>query len=193
MTTAIGPHRPLTAPTLTDDQTALLRLRAAGHTRARISRTLHTCDSQITKHLNAVQTALGADSRAQMIAFGLLHGILNPGQVITRQVAQPICLTPRQRQVLAVYAGGGNDQDAAASMGISPSTVREYARALLRTLGARDRAHAVGLALVYEVLLLSELDPDLPPVTLAEHTKTRGPAAAADSPSRSRTGVRTIG
>ncbi|TQF01977.1 helix-turn-helix transcriptional regulator [Kitasatospora acidiphila] len=167
MTIAPDSHRPV--PVLTTEQATLLKLRAAGRSRARIARALYTSESQITDLLNQLQAALGAESRAQLIGLGLIHRIVSPQDVIVRHVSVPIPLTPRQRQVLTIFATGGNDQDAATALGITTSTVREYASKLLSNLGARDRAHAVGLGLVYEVLLLSDLNPALPAVTLTDH------------------------
>lgn len=56
-------------------------------------------------------------------------------------------LTPRQREVLQLIADGCSTDDAAKRLGLSTETVRTHAKATLPRLGARDRAHAVAIAL----------------------------------------------
>jgi len=56
-------------------------------------------------------------------------------------------VTPRQRQILQMFADGLSTQEAAKRLGLSAETVRTHAKATLPRLGARDRAHAVAIAL----------------------------------------------
>jgi len=56
-------------------------------------------------------------------------------------------LTRRQRQILQLYADGQSTAKVARSLGLSAETVRTHNKAILSRLGARDRAHAVALAL----------------------------------------------
>ncbi len=56
-------------------------------------------------------------------------------------------VTPRQRQILQMFANGLSTADAAKRLGLSTETVRTHAKASLSRLGARDRAHAVAIAL----------------------------------------------
>lgn len=56
-------------------------------------------------------------------------------------------LTRRQRQILQLFADGNSTERAAAALGVSPETIRTHAKALLGRLSARDRAHAVAIAL----------------------------------------------
>ena len=58
-----------------------------------------------------------------------------------------ISITPRQRQILQLFADGHSTDDAAKRLGLSLETVRTHARATLPRLGARDRAHAIAIAL----------------------------------------------
>jgi DNA-binding NarL/FixJ family response regulator len=60
--------------------------------------------------------------------------------------AQPK-VTPRQRQILQMFADGHSPDEAARRLGLSTETVRTHAKASLPRLGARDRAHAVAIAL----------------------------------------------
>ena len=56
-------------------------------------------------------------------------------------------ITPRQRQILQLFADGHSTEDAAKRLGLSTETVRTHAKASLPRLGARDRAHAIAIAL----------------------------------------------
>jgi DNA-binding NarL/FixJ family response regulator len=55
-------------------------------------------------------------------------------------------LTRRQREILQLFADGHSTERAAASLGLSPETVRTHTKAVLARLNARDRAHAVAIA-----------------------------------------------
>lgn len=56
-------------------------------------------------------------------------------------------ITRRQRQVLQLFADGLSTEEAAKQLELSEQTVRTHAKASLSRLGARDRAHAVAIAL----------------------------------------------
>ena len=56
-------------------------------------------------------------------------------------------LTPRQRQILQLYADGERTAAVANRLGLSAETVRTHTKALLARLAARDRAHAVAIGL----------------------------------------------
>ncbi|WP_395021186.1 LuxR C-terminal-related transcriptional regulator [Dongia sp.] len=53
-------------------------------------------------------------------------------------------LTTRQRQVLELLSGGASNKRIAGQLGISEATAKLHVHRLLRALGARDRAQAVG-------------------------------------------------
>ncbi len=61
--------------------------------------------------------------------------------------AQATTLTPRQRQVLQLFADGLSTEQAASRLGLSEETVRTHAKASLARMHARDRTHAVAKAL----------------------------------------------
>jgi DNA-binding NarL/FixJ family response regulator len=52
-------------------------------------------------------------------------------------------LTPREREVLELVAGGFTNAEIAAELRLSPNTVKEHASTVFRKLGARNRADAV--------------------------------------------------
>ena len=56
-------------------------------------------------------------------------------------------LTRRQREILQMIADGHSTSAAARRLGLSAETVRTHTKAVLARLGARDRAHAVAIAL----------------------------------------------
>jgi DNA-binding NarL/FixJ family response regulator len=56
-------------------------------------------------------------------------------------------LTRRQRQILQLFADGHSTDRAAQELGLSPETIRTHAKAVLGRLSARDRAHAVAIAM----------------------------------------------
>lgn len=56
-------------------------------------------------------------------------------------------LTRRQRQILQLLADGNSTTDIAHSLHVSTETVRTHTKATLARLDARDRAHAVAIAL----------------------------------------------
>lgn len=56
-------------------------------------------------------------------------------------------LTRRQRQILQLLADGHSTGDVARRLGLSGETVRTHTKGALSRLGAKDRAHAVAIAL----------------------------------------------
>ncbi|MDQ2675880.1 MAG: response regulator transcription factor [Actinomycetota bacterium] len=64
-----------------------------------------------------------------------------------RQKANRAMLTRRQRETLQLLANGLSTEEVAGRLELSAETVRTHTKALLARLGARDRAHAVAIAL----------------------------------------------
>jgi DNA-binding NarL/FixJ family response regulator len=56
-------------------------------------------------------------------------------------------VTPRQREILQLFADGCATDEVAKRLGLSAETVRTHAKASLARLEARDRPHAVAIAL----------------------------------------------
>ena len=56
-------------------------------------------------------------------------------------------LTRRQREILQLLADGGSTAVAAEELGLSEETVKTHTRNMLPRLGARNRTHAVAIAL----------------------------------------------
>jgi DNA-binding NarL/FixJ family response regulator len=56
-------------------------------------------------------------------------------------------LTRRQREILQLLANGGSTSAAARDLGLSEETVKTHTKHALARLGARNRSHAVAIAL----------------------------------------------
>lgn len=56
-------------------------------------------------------------------------------------------LTRRQREILQLLADGGSTSAAARELGLSEETVKTHTKNMLARLGARNRTHAVAIAL----------------------------------------------
>jgi DNA-binding NarL/FixJ family response regulator len=56
-------------------------------------------------------------------------------------------LTRRQREILQLLADGGSTAAAARDLGLSEETVKTHTKNMLARLGARNRTHAVAIAL----------------------------------------------
>jgi DNA-binding NarL/FixJ family response regulator len=56
-------------------------------------------------------------------------------------------LTKRQREILQLIADGHSTARVAKGLGLSSETIRTHTKAILARLGARDRAHAVAVAM----------------------------------------------
>jgi DNA-binding NarL/FixJ family response regulator len=56
-------------------------------------------------------------------------------------------LTPRQREVLQLFADGLTTPEVAQRLGLSEQTVKTHAKAGISRIGARDRSHAIALAM----------------------------------------------
>jgi DNA-binding NarL/FixJ family response regulator len=82
---------------------------------------------------DAVDAAYGAES------------FIDPN--VSKPASSGKTLTRRQRQILQMFADGGSTEDAARELGLSTDTVRTHAKASLPRLGARNRAHAIAIAM----------------------------------------------
>ncbi|MDF1489787.1 response regulator [Tessaracoccus caeni] len=60
--------------------------------------------------------------------------------------AQPLALSPREREVLALLAEGRYVQQIAAELGLSAYTTRDHVKAILAKLGASSQLEAVAIA-----------------------------------------------
>ena len=86
----------------------------------------------------------------QRVAAG--HRVLDERLGYAREVSpearrmEQVGLSPRERDVLAEVLSGYGNKMIAGRLHISEDTVKSHMKAIFRKLGARDRAHAVALA-----------------------------------------------
>ena len=62
----------------------------------------------------------------------------------TRARARAPRLTPRQREVLALLAGGASEKEVAFALGLSAHTAHDHVKAIHRAYGARSRGELLG-------------------------------------------------
>ncbi len=73
---------------------------------------------------------------------------VDPAVAARLQASEPTDrLTPRERQILQLLAGGLTGEHVAEVLFLSPETIRTHVRNAMRKLGASTRVHAVALAL----------------------------------------------
>ncbi|MGI8633150.1 MAG: LuxR C-terminal-related transcriptional regulator [Solirubrobacterales bacterium] len=85
--------------------------------------------------------------RRAVEAAGEGRGYVDPAVNLSIRAAQRPALTTRQREILQLLADGHSTDSAASHLGLSPETVKTHAKHILAKLEARDRAHAVAIAL----------------------------------------------
>lgn len=85
-------------------------------------------------------------------------------------------LSPREREVLGEVLGGLDNKRIAERLCISEDTVKSHVKAIFRKLGARDRAHAVALALGTAAVPGRHLRPARLPVPAQRGPDQRGTA-----------------
>ena len=91
-------------------------------------------------------------------------------------------LSRREREVLAEMVAGLPNQQIAERLGICEDTVKSHVKAVFRKLGARDRAHAVALALG-TAAVPGQLLRSVPPLVPAQRRRSgqESPGALRDS------------
>jgi PAS domain S-box-containing protein len=100
------------------------------------------------------------DGRELEIAYGAVANVAPGRHISIFLVAAPArsnggVLTAREREVLALVAAGETSRSVAERLYLSPTTVESHIRSAMNRLGARNRPHAVALALAR-----GELEPD---------------------------------
>ena len=87
-------------------------------------------------------------------------------------------LTPREVQVLRLAANGRSNAEIGHELFLAENTIKSHLARAYKKLGARDRAHAIALALQQGVLTLRDIQPTLgtprtsqAPVTAVRRTR----------------------
>jgi two-component system response regulator DesR len=86
---------------------------------------------------------ISKDSSADAVATAV-RAVGEGRTVFARSPREPAApLSPRERDVLGLMAGGATNREIAAALHLSPHTVKEHTGKLYRKLGVRNRAEAV--------------------------------------------------
>lgn len=108
---------------------------------------------QVARHADCVADGYQTATLTSIELTALKHAITGAArlQAMLRetpdaQVPTPQPLTRRQKEVLTGLASGAALTDIAVELGLTTETVRSHATHLYRRLGARNRAHAVIIA-----------------------------------------------
>ncbi|WP_139333522.1 LuxR C-terminal-related transcriptional regulator [Mycobacterium sp. SP-6446] len=106
---------------------------------------LHISANTVRSHVKHVLTTLGAANRAE--AMAMLAGLLSPSGTSAEALQKCLAgLTRRQREVLTLLATKGlTDQQIAAELHISESSVRTHIQRIVTKLGATNRVQAVAM------------------------------------------------
>lgn len=73
-------------------------------------------------------------------------------QISGDEPTRPFALSPREREVLQLAAGGLENKEIAAALGLSEATVKGYLKSAFERLGAHSRAEAVAIGLRLGIL-----------------------------------------
>ena len=119
---------------MTEKQREVAVLLAEGNTNAAIAQVLYLSPRTVQSHVEDILRITGAPTRSRAAA------LLGPRRGVDLGV-----LSPRQRQVAALAAGGSRNAEIAASVGLSVKTVEHHLAEALHRLGLPSRA---GLATV---------------------------------------------
>lgn len=110
----------------------------------------------VLKHAAATEliTAIRAALNGQTYITPVLAGSLF--QAIQRSQAEPqepvAALTPRQREILQLFAEGGSAKQIAAELGISPRTVEFHKYQMMEILGITNSAELVHVAIKHGIV-----------------------------------------
>jgi DNA-binding CsgD family transcriptional regulator len=118
---------------LEGEQRELLRLLARGLSVRAAAARLHLSPRTAERRLSEARAALGAATNAE--------AVLRAGGVELTPRGEGV--TPREFEVLELVAAGLRDDEIAARLGISPSTVATLVRSSMERLEARTRVEAV--------------------------------------------------
>jgi PAS domain S-box-containing protein len=96
------------------------------------------------------------DGRTVDFAYGAVANVVPGRHVAILLVGDPAdrVLTAREREVLSLVASGQTSRDVAERLYLSPTTVESHIRSAMQRLGARNRPHAVALALARGEVML---------------------------------------
>jgi len=98
------------------------------------------------------------DTEASMLGFEELFNMPSMRKDMKRTGE---ALTPREIQVLNYVADGNTNKQIAYILGISGQTIKNHVSTIFNKLNAKDRAHAVAIAMRHDWLLVKRKDEDV--------------------------------
>ncbi len=131
----------------------LLRTRAGDRTPGDLQHRLHELLDQVRADRPlTVPWALARPDGARRDVFVHVHpGALDELDLVILLSAPPRAaagaLTPREREITALLAGGWDGREIADRLVLSPETVRTHVRNAMERVNARTRAHLIAIAL----------------------------------------------
>lgn len=150
----------MTAPYLTDTQYRVLLRFAEGATCPQVARELGVSEVTVRGYSLRIRRSLDATTIAHAVHRAHQLGLLKTGSKRRASVLPAVEL-----EVLRLVASGLSNADIAGRLGRSEYTVAEQVKQLRGRLGARDRGHAVALAMASGLLVADDLlgSSSLPP------------------------------
>lgn len=140
---------------LTHRERGIVALVADGQSNKAIGAALHLSPLTVKINLARIAPKLGTGDRAGIVAAAHLTGQLAPGTV----AGAPPVLSSRQVQIADLIAEGLSNPEIGGRLHLAECTVKTHLQRLLSALGARNRAHAVHLALSWHLIALAPRTP----------------------------------
>lgn len=142
MTARVRGAMPVLGTPLTRRQVQIIAGLARGDSNIEIGRRLFLSGLTVKSHIQRIGAATGCSSRAAKVDHGYRTGILSGLPPEPRPSAS---LSEQDQQVLEGMARGLTNAEIGWELGVTGGVVAGHATRVFRRLGARDRAHAVGL------------------------------------------------
>jgi DNA-binding CsgD family transcriptional regulator len=137
---------------LTQRERDILVLVCRGLSNPKIAERLSVSVSTVNNSLHQILNKLGATNRGQAVIASLKRGLTDPLDIYSVEewvdflvppVPEQQMLTPRERQMLILYAWGLSNQEVADALSISLSAVKGCVRHLYKKVGAANRIDAI--------------------------------------------------
>jgi DNA-binding NarL/FixJ family response regulator len=122
--------------------------------------TTYRGDSLAVRALRAGAQGYVLKSELRQDVVAMIAHIMDGGRIVPEDIEREIAshagdneLSPREAEVIAEAARGAANRDIATTLGIAEETVKVHIRHILSKLRAKDRTHAVAIALRRGIIL----------------------------------------
>jgi DNA-binding CsgD family transcriptional regulator len=133
---------------LTGREGEVLGLVARGRSNREVAGTLFLSPSTVRKHLEHIYAKLGVRTRTQAVARVVGARLGSSGRIEATELAAVYALTDREVEVLARASVGDSNAAIAATLRVSPETVKKHLQHVYAKLGVSARSQATGRALI---------------------------------------------